>query len=102
MKHRYHKWKNKQKLYQKQNSDEIKFLYIVEQKMNEELYNVACFPCAGTVEMRSLESGTQQKENELLCKARNSRKRSHASPSSLVATQHRGKASLWHLVATQQ
>jgi hypothetical protein len=45
-------------------------------------------PCAGTVEARSLESGPQQKENELLCKARNSRKSSHVS---LVATQHRGK-----------
>jgi hypothetical protein len=42
----------------------------------------------GTVEARSLKSGTQQKENELLCKAHNSRKSSHAS---LVATQHRGK-----------
>jgi hypothetical protein len=28
----------------------------------------------------------------LLCNARNSRKSSHASPSSLVATQHRGKS----------
>jgi hypothetical protein len=28
---------------------------------------VACFANAGTVEARSIESGTQQKENELLC-----------------------------------
>jgi hypothetical protein len=28
---------------------------------------VACFANAGTVEARSLESGTQQKENEVLC-----------------------------------
>jgi hypothetical protein len=47
---------------------------------------VASFRCAGMVEARSLESGTQQ--NELLCKPRNSRKSSHAS---VVATQHRGK-----------
>jgi hypothetical protein len=30
------------------------------------LHIVACFPCAGTVEARSLESSTQQKENECL------------------------------------
>jgi hypothetical protein len=47
---------------------------------------VACFANARTVEARSLESGTQQKENELLCKARNSRKSSHAS---LAAMQQR-------------
>jgi hypothetical protein len=46
------------------------------------------FPLRGNVRSASLESDTQQKENELLCKARNSRKSSHAS---LVATQHIGK-----------
>jgi hypothetical protein len=52
----------------------------------EHKYTVACFANARTVEARSLESGTQQKENELLCKVYNSRKSSHAS---LVATQQR-------------
>jgi hypothetical protein len=32
----------------------------------ENIYIVACFPCAGTVEARSLKSGMQQKENQCL------------------------------------
>jgi hypothetical protein len=61
-------------------------LYCINVQLLSCKYIVACFPRAGAVEARSLESGTQQKENELLCKARNSRKSSHAS---LVAMQRR-------------
>jgi hypothetical protein len=49
---------------------------------------VVCFPHAGTVEVRSLETGTNRRTSvysSLLCNARNRRKSSHAS---LAATQH--------------
>jgi hypothetical protein len=60
------------------------------------IYNtVACFPCAGMVEAWSLESGTQQKENEFLCKVCNSSRAGATCLPSLPLAPGRG-----HVTAT--